>query len=116
MTSLSGTVSTPFQPPGSRKKPFPVAEIEQETEGEIEVQKNEWRVHCQETRDGGRERENKLLKRFNETPGWNSFVPTSVVCFRQLLLCSFIRVSFVMNVCSFIFCHSVMWKASARNK
>lgn len=53
MTSLSGTVSaTSSNPPGSGEKPFPVAEIEQETEGEIEVQKNEWRVHCRETRDG----------------------------------------------------------------
>lgn len=26
MTSLFGTVSTPLQPPGSGKKPFPVAE------------------------------------------------------------------------------------------
>lgn len=57
MTPLSGTVSTPFQPPASGKKPFPVAEIEQETEGEIEVEKNGWRARCWETRAGEREGE-----------------------------------------------------------
>lgn len=82
MTSLSGTVSTPFQPPGSGKKPFPVAEIEQETEGEIEVQKNEWWVHCQETRDGERKRgkTNCLTASMKRLAGILCVVLTSVHC------------------------------------
>lgn len=68
MTSLSGTVSTPFQPPGSGGRKHFLFRDRTGDGGRDRVEKNGWRAHCWK-REPESERAREKRNVFSETRG-----------------------------------------------